>query len=55
MYLVLLVPSDAADDDGGGDDDGDDGVPTTLPAWPRPKGVSRTGIKYPVRGILHSD
>ena len=49
--LVVLVPSDA---DGDGDD-GDGGVPTTLPAWQGPRGVSRAGIKYPVRGIPHSD
>ena len=52
--LVLLVPSDADDGGGGGDDGGGD-FPTTLPAWQGPKGVSRAGIKYPVRGIPHSD
>ena len=35
--LVVLVPSDA---DGGDDDDG---VPTTLPAWPRPRGYHGQG------------
>ena len=32
--LVVLVPSDAD----GGDDDGD--VPTTLPAWQVPRGIT---------------
>ena len=40
MYLVLLVPSDAD----GGDDDG---VPTTLPAWPRPRGYHAQGSNIP--------
>ena len=34
--LVLLVPSDADGDDG----DGDGGVPTTLPAWQVPEGIT---------------
>ena len=35
--LVLLVPSDADDDD---DDNGGGGVPTTLPAWQVPGGIT---------------
>ena len=40
--LVLLVPSDAdGGGDGGGDGDGDGGdVPTTLPAWQVPRGIT---------------
>ena len=38
--LVLLVPSDA----GGG---GDGGFPTTLPAWPRPRGYHAQGSNIP--------
>ena len=36
--LVVLVPSDA-DGDGDGDDY-DGGVPTTLPAWQVPEGIT---------------
>ena len=35
--LVVLVPSGADGDDGGADD-GD--VPTTLPAWQVPRGIT---------------
>ena len=42
--LVLLVPSDA---DGGGGDGGGDGFPTTLPAWPRPRGYHAQGSNIP--------
>ena len=40
--LVLLLPSDADGGDGGDDGDGDDdgGVPTTLPAWQVPRGIT---------------
>ena len=46
--VVSVVPSDADDGGGGGDggDGGGDGggdFPTTLPAWPRPKGCFRGG------------
>ena len=37
--LVVLVPSDADGGDGDGDDDGG-GVPTTLPAWHVPRGIT---------------
>ena len=42
--LVLLVPSDADDGDGDG---GDDGVPTTLPAWQVPRGYHAQGSNIP--------
>ncbi len=37
--MVVLVPSDADADGGDGDDDGG-GVPTTLPGWQVPKGIT---------------
>ena len=39
--LVLLVPSDA------GDGSGDGNFPTTLPAWPRPRGYHAQGSNIP--------
>ena len=45
--LVLLLPSDADGDDDGGDDDG---VPTTLPAWPRPRAYHGQGSNIPFGG-----
>ena len=41
--LVLLVPCDAV----GGDGDGDDGFPTTLPAWQGPRGYHGQGSNIP--------
>ena len=46
--LVLLVPSDAdGDGDGGDGDGGDDGFPTTLPAWQGPRGYHAEGSNIP--------
>ena len=42
---IFECPSDA-DGGGGGDDDGG-GFPTTLPAWPRPRGYHAQGSNIP--------
>ena len=41
---MVLLPSDGHDD---GDGDGGDGVPTTLPAWPGPRGYHAQGSNIP--------
>ena len=49
-YGIIISQGDA-DGDGGGNGN----VPTTLPAWQIPMGVSRTKVTYPVRGIPRPD